>query len=226
MKAAAVVGLFYKDNKFLMVSRKSGLYGLLGGKIEENETTYQALVREVAEESGIKVKDGIPFFVRFDGNCETHCFYITDYNAPNPLVSPEGLDLQWFDYKDAIKNSEFKEYNVACIKCFRERFKEVNRKVYSSKSFTTQQRKDICNKMAELILPKIVEEWLGECYKEHQKETYINELSYVFDSEFLSFDAYQITKHLDDWSADIDLVHILEGTYMYFDEAVESVIGP
>lgn len=39
MEKKAVVGLFYKDDKYLMVSRKSGKYGFLGGKIEENETS-------------------------------------------------------------------------------------------------------------------------------------------------------------------------------------------
>jgi 8-oxo-dGTP pyrophosphatase MutT (NUDIX family) len=43
--------VFIKDNKILLIKRiKTGWYELPGGKIDENETTEQAAIREIKEE--------------------------------------------------------------------------------------------------------------------------------------------------------------------------------
>jgi hypothetical protein len=64
----------------------------------------------------------------------------------------------------------------------------------------------------------------GVCQDERRKSEYIESLADAFDSDFLRFDAYNMTRSLDKWNADIDLVHILENAHMYFDEAVKSVM--
>jgi 8-oxo-dGTP diphosphatase len=53
--------LIVKDGKILYGRRKgsfgAGLYGLVGGHLEHGETAEQAILREVAEECGLKVKN-------------------------------------------------------------------------------------------------------------------------------------------------------------------------
>lgn len=50
-----------KDDKILMCLRKKepykGLYNLVGGKVEENETSLESAYRELEEESGITKED-------------------------------------------------------------------------------------------------------------------------------------------------------------------------
>ena len=51
-----VVGtMFFKDNKLLIDKpRKRQTYQMIGGRVEENETTLQAAIRECHEELGNK----------------------------------------------------------------------------------------------------------------------------------------------------------------------------
>lgn len=46
-----VISLIIKDNKVLMILRKnkpdSGYYNLVGGRMEEEETVPQAIIREI-----------------------------------------------------------------------------------------------------------------------------------------------------------------------------------
>jgi len=53
----SVTGLFYKDGLILAVSRKNNPndFGLPGGKVDPGETSDQALVREILEETGLEV---------------------------------------------------------------------------------------------------------------------------------------------------------------------------
>ena len=64
MKEVEVVaGIIMKANKFLVTQRGKGKYDYIsykfefpGGKVEEEETLEEALIRELKEELGIKVK--------------------------------------------------------------------------------------------------------------------------------------------------------------------------
>ena len=56
-----VLAYVIKDNKVLLIYRTNtgfadNKYGLIGGKIEENESARQAVIRELNEEIGITVK--------------------------------------------------------------------------------------------------------------------------------------------------------------------------
>jgi len=57
---AAVHILFLKDDKVLLLLRKNissdGMYGLVAGHLDENETITQAFIREAKEEVGIDLK--------------------------------------------------------------------------------------------------------------------------------------------------------------------------
>ena len=53
-------GIIIKDEKILLIKRKNppfkGMWALPGGFVEYNETTENAVVREVLEETGLKTK--------------------------------------------------------------------------------------------------------------------------------------------------------------------------
>ena len=54
-------GMILKDNKVLLILRKNnneynGIWSNPGGKVEENETVEEAVIRELKEELGIEVK--------------------------------------------------------------------------------------------------------------------------------------------------------------------------
>ena len=81
MKEAVLALMFNEDKtKIIGVSRKDdqNAFGLVGGKVEPNETHISALYREVLEETGLKITKAKKIFKQFDGNmdCTT---YICDY---------------------------------------------------------------------------------------------------------------------------------------------------
>lgn len=55
-----VTGIINKDNKILMIKRAKNegnlLWAFPGGKVEEGETKEEACIREIYEETGIKVQ--------------------------------------------------------------------------------------------------------------------------------------------------------------------------
>jgi len=55
-------------------------YGLFGGKIEEGETSDQALIREIKEELGINLTD----------------FKLFKHHGK--IIKEENMDLEWFFY--------------------------------------------------------------------------------------------------------------------------------
>ncbi|MGC9166421.1 MAG: NUDIX domain-containing protein [Thermoplasmata archaeon] len=60
LPAVAVDGILFKDNKVLLIKRKNepfkGYYALPGGFVEYNETTENAITREMKEETNLDVK--------------------------------------------------------------------------------------------------------------------------------------------------------------------------
>lgn len=102
----AVVCAIINDGCILMVSRPENPhhYGMPGGKVEENETPKQAIVREIAEETGIDIHPATLNLIlckqvpsrREPGVIYTTFCYATNYGGMvYDLKSPEGLLLQW-----------------------------------------------------------------------------------------------------------------------------------
>ena len=83
-----------------------GNWNGLGGKIEQNETPEEGVVREVEEESGLKIKDlqkiGVLNFYKSSRDelfARVHLFYSESFSG-ELLESDEG-ELRWFNI-DAI----------------------------------------------------------------------------------------------------------------------------
>ena len=106
----AVVALIEKDGLFLSVSRKDNLLmlGLPGGSVE-NETLEEAMVREVYEETGVKVLTYSLFFKDNDGfDFETTCFLVSYYEG-EAYSKEEGL-VEWVE-KEKLFGEPFGWYN-------------------------------------------------------------------------------------------------------------------
>ena len=99
--------LLKKDNKILLAMKKKGFgegkYNGVGGKLEENETPEQAMIRETQEEicvTPIKYeKVGIISFDEFykgeKVNLLFHLYFVYEWNG-EPTESDE-MKPEWFD---------------------------------------------------------------------------------------------------------------------------------
>src|ERR1017187_8022978 len=56
-------------------ARQKNKWNGVGGKIEQNESPYQAMVREFEEEAGIAIIDWQQYCTVYGDDFEIHCFY-------------------------------------------------------------------------------------------------------------------------------------------------------
>jgi mutator protein MutT len=99
------------DSKLLGVSRKDNhkLFGLPGGKVDDGETLYDAMVREVKEETNIDVLSAIPIYFREDGDFLAVVFFVTKWTGE--VVSMEAGKVDWISFEE-LKQGSFPEYNT------------------------------------------------------------------------------------------------------------------
>ena len=95
---------------------QGGKWEFPGGKVEANETTEQALVRELAEEIGINVHSSKPLIVIEHEYTDKHVALdvhtVSDFSGePKGL---EGQDGQWIELT-ALSTLDFPEANKAII---------------------------------------------------------------------------------------------------------------
>lgn len=107
MKKLNVTIVYNEDmSKILMCYRSKdpykGLYNLVGGKLEENEDSYNAAYRELEEETGI-TKDDIKLTYLMDMNYYINeielQIFVGKLNKEVELIE-EVNKLSWFDSKD------------------------------------------------------------------------------------------------------------------------------
>lgn len=96
-----------KDDKVLLSLKKRGFgKGFLngyGGKVQENETSELAAIRELSEEAGVDADNSalekIAIIDFFDGEnqiFECHVFFVKSWQG-NPTESEEMAAPEWFD---------------------------------------------------------------------------------------------------------------------------------
>jgi 8-oxo-dGTP diphosphatase len=129
----AVVALIIKGGKILSISRRydKSIFGLIGGKVNDNETLEQALLREVKEETGVEVKRCVPIYKRVElgDGANKIDFYSTTYYAleweGDPHNSEEG-DVQWLTPEEITSTkAAFGDYNRKMLDAFKELYPDV-----------------------------------------------------------------------------------------------------
>jgi 8-oxo-dGTP diphosphatase len=127
----AVVGLIIKDGLILGISRRNDKtkYGLIGGKVNPKETLMEALIREVKEESDLKVRD-CDFiyqrtFLENDMEWQAYCYYITDWLGEPKSNSNEG-EIKWLTIEEMTSTkAAFSDYNTKMMEIFKKKFPNV-----------------------------------------------------------------------------------------------------
>ena len=100
--------------KFLILYHGRGYWNFPKGKIESEEKSWQAAVREIREETGLMLKD-----LRFKKNFRTYerfvfrrqkekvfkivIFYLAETRQPKIILSYEHQGYGWFTYTEAMK---------------------------------------------------------------------------------------------------------------------------
>lgn len=117
-----------KNNKILLARRcntgyEDGKYGLVAGHGEKNETARETLIREVAEEAGIKLSLSdlkiVHIMHRKDRYDERVDFFIEAKKMKGTLkiMEPEKCDdMNWFDPNKLPRNTI--GYIKQAIKCY------------------------------------------------------------------------------------------------------------
>lgn len=98
--------------KFLLLYHGRNYWNFPKGKLESEERSHQAAVREVREETGLKISD-----LRFVGNFKEHerfffrrgkenvmkvvILYLAETKNPNIVVSDEHEGYGWFTFSEA-----------------------------------------------------------------------------------------------------------------------------
>ena len=132
---AATVGIITNDKGEMLVARRAkepakGTLDLPGGFCDSNETAEEGVIREIEEETGLKVCStvymfSIPNTYMYSG-MELHTmdlfFHCTVENADALTADDDVAELQWI----AIKDLRSEEFGLASIKRAIERIKETN----------------------------------------------------------------------------------------------------
>ncbi|NKB52449.1 MAG: NUDIX domain-containing protein [Rhizobiaceae bacterium] len=99
------------DGNFLLQQRSDfGVWGLIGGNAERNESLDQVIVREAEEEAGIEICEAHPFgfgsnpafetFTYPNGHEAQHFvlnFYCTHFEGRPTVRDDESLQFEWFE---------------------------------------------------------------------------------------------------------------------------------
>jgi len=139
MKYRRTVSMYLvsNDNKVLLIFHpKFNVWLPPGGHVEDGESSWNALRREMLEEVGYNIGDGIvhkvdsratqiqsPFFVQLEdhGNgkhVESQLFYEVLRNTPK-LSSPENLEMRWWSIGDILDSKEVFDNTKCHIKACR-----------------------------------------------------------------------------------------------------------
>ena len=117
-KSAGIV-LFRNNsgkNEFLLLNYPQGHWDFVKGKIEQNETSREASIRETKEETGItniEFIDGFEESVEYDFRFKKEdihkkvIFFLAKTDEKNIKISHEHNDYLWLEYDDALKKTTF-----------------------------------------------------------------------------------------------------------------------
>lgn len=104
----------YSYCNYLAVPRRdnTNLIGMVGGKVDENESLIDAIKRECLEETGVEILDLVEIFKEKEFDYLTTTFLARSYKMPSVLSGDTGVPL--FVSKDKLTDlavCPFSEYN-------------------------------------------------------------------------------------------------------------------
>ncbi|MBU0613934.1 NUDIX domain-containing protein [Patescibacteria group bacterium] len=117
-----------ENNEILiLISSNPDKYGRAwdfpGGRMEDTESSFEALTREVKEEIGIKIHSATPFFSMMTSGFGSgkndnvfKIFYISKYSGDEIELSWEHSDYLWMKVEDALKKLE--GYTLDVVKAY------------------------------------------------------------------------------------------------------------
>lgn len=106
-----VSAVLFRDNKILVQERAknqnyAGYWEFPGGKVNENESIEDALIRELYEEIGITPNSIIPSkdynYIFYDG-IDIHITFFIIQEFEGAVISKEGQQIGWFSLNEALK---------------------------------------------------------------------------------------------------------------------------
>lgn len=130
----AVVALIIKDGLILAISRRHNRskFGLIGGKVDSDESREQALIREVKEETGVHVILSEHIFTRVEPkerpegeDFYTYCYYALAWEG-EPHNSEEG-EVKWLTQAELTSPEigAFADYNARTLTAFKTLFPNI-----------------------------------------------------------------------------------------------------
>ncbi len=105
-KYIATVCFFIKGRNVLLVEAEypdgHRVWNGIGGKVDDNETPTQGLLREIGEETKLKVleKDIVKVNVVTEGNFELHVFTTHVWSGEIVMIDPTIKQFKWFAFEE------------------------------------------------------------------------------------------------------------------------------
>jgi 8-oxo-dGTP pyrophosphatase MutT (NUDIX family) len=143
--AACAFVLAEGGTKVLAVTRRdTGLWSLPGGKVDPGETTVEALVRELKEETGLifTTEWFEPVYSEVVVGDDGHDFYSTaywfvdEYDLPRHGIwsVEEGINVSFIPLMDLLMSGAFSEYNYKAVQNIKKlkRFQEIRDHLYAA----------------------------------------------------------------------------------------------
>jgi len=108
-----VGAIVIREGKVLLVKRAAapsrGLWAIPGGSLELGETLQRGAEREILEETGIRIRAGVPVyafdFIEYDANNQLHYHFVVvdmeaEYVAGEVQAADDALDASWVSPED------------------------------------------------------------------------------------------------------------------------------
>lgn len=108
-----VLILVQREGKWLTTIHKERGTEFPGGKVEPNETLEQAAIREVYEETGVRVKD-VAWFAEYAVHAEplfSKTVFTASFHAQEPLPADyETIGMAWLTEEEIFRSSPLSFY--------------------------------------------------------------------------------------------------------------------